>query len=120
MMYCLNSKTLCWTQTIAAFATVCLVLLVNPQAKAITNDDLGVPIIISTPNYTNLQSTAEATSFDPVPPCVSGFGSGVWYQFTPDRNGEVVIDTIGSDFDTGLALYTGYYYALNFLACDDD
>jgi hypothetical protein len=31
----------------------------------------------------------------------------VWYSYTPELNGTLGIDTLGSDFDTVLAIYTG-------------
>lgn len=91
------------------------------SARAQWNDQCSTPIPIFSSTYTNTQSTANATSTgDPSPSCVTGFGNGVWYQFTPQSNGQLVADTIGSDFDTGLAIYTGTCSSLNLVACDDD
>jgi hypothetical protein len=91
------------------------------HARAQTNDQCIAAIAIFTSNYTNTQSTVNATSAgDPSPACVYNFGNGVWYQFTPQSNGQLVADTMGSDFDTGLAIYTGSCSSLNLLACDDD
>jgi uncharacterized repeat protein (TIGR02543 family) len=85
------------------------------------NDQCIGALVISGMTYTNAQYTTNATSTgDPVPSCVSGFGNGVWYQFTPAYNGQVVVDTFGSDFDTGLALYSGSCGALTEVACNDD
>ena len=50
----------------------------------------------------------------------TGFGHGVWYQFTAPVNGLLIVDTFGSDFDTGLAIYTGSCDALTEVACNDD
>ena len=87
----------------------------------LTNYHCSEAITISTYRYTNSQSTADATSVGyPGPGCVSGFGSGVWYKFTPDLNGQLVADTMGSDFDTGLAVYIGLCNSLDLVACDDD
>ena len=87
----------------------------------VANDQCGGAIIISSPAYTNAQSTTKATSIgDPVPDCVTGFGNGVWYQFTPPSSGFMIVDTFGSDFDTGLAVYTGACDALTETACNDD
>lgn len=88
---------------------------------SISNDLCSGAIVVTGFNYTNLQSTAKATSFgDPVPGCVDGFGNGVWYQFTAPVSGLLLVDTFGSDFDTGLAIYTGACGALAEVACDDD
>jgi hypothetical protein len=44
-----------------------------------------------------------------------------WYTFTPSTDGVYQIDTIGSNFDTGLSVYTGTALAnLSRLAFDDD
>jgi hypothetical protein len=94
------------------------VLTVIPAA---INDQCSGAIVISVNNYTNSQTTTNATSIgDPAPACVSGLGNGVWYAFTPPTNGQLVVDTIGSDFDTGLAVYTGACGTLNQVGCDDD
>ena len=87
----------------------------------IANDLCSGAIIITNASYTNVQSTVRASSFgDPVPDCVTGFGNGVWYQFTAPVNGLLIVDTFGSDFDTGLAIYTGSCDALTEAACNDD
>jgi alpha-tubulin suppressor-like RCC1 family protein len=84
-------------------------------------NDLCSGAIITNASYTNVQSTVRASSFgDPVPDCVTGFGNGVWYQFTAPVNGLLIVDTFGSDFDTGLAIYTGSCDALTEAACNDD
>jgi alpha-tubulin suppressor-like RCC1 family protein len=89
--------------------------------STIANDLCSGAIVISNGSYTNVQSTVQATSFgDPVPDCVDGFGHGVWYQFTAPVTGQLIVDTFGSDFDTGLAIYTGSCDALAEVACNDD
>ncbi len=87
----------------------------------IANDLCSGATIIISASYTNTQSTIKASSFgDPLPDCVDGFGHGVWYQFTAPVAGRLIVDTFGSDFDTGLAIYTGSSDALTEVACDDD
>jgi len=87
----------------------------------ISNDLCSGAVVITSASYTNVQSTANASSFgDPVPDCIDGFGNGVWYQFTAPVNGVLIVDTFGSDFDTGLAIYTGSCGALTEAACNDD
>jgi len=89
--------------------------------STVVNDLCSGAIVITSGNYTNVQSTVQATSFgDPVPDCVDGFGHGVWYQFTAPVTGRLIVDTFGSDFDTGLAIYTGSCDALTQLQCSDD
>ena len=85
------------------------------------NDFCSTAILIPSATYTNSQSTTNATSTgDPTPTCVGGFGKGVWYSYTALASGQLVVDTIGSGFDTGLALYTGSCGSLSQVACDDD
>ncbi len=87
----------------------------------VANDLCSGAIIITNFNYTNTQSTVNASSDgDPVPDCVDGFGNGVWYQFTAPASGLLYVDTFGSDFDTGLAAYAGSCDALTEVACNDD
>jgi alpha-tubulin suppressor-like RCC1 family protein len=89
--------------------------------STVANDLCSGAIAITNASYTNVQSTVTATSFgDPVPDCVDGFGHGVWYQFTSPVAGLLIVDTFGSDFDTGLALYTGSCDSLTEAACNDD
>jgi len=48
-------------------------------------------------------------------------GKSVWWTWTAPANVTVVVDTIGSSFDTLLAVYTGSTVsALTFIASDDD
>jgi alpha-tubulin suppressor-like RCC1 family protein len=89
--------------------------------STVANDLCSGAIVITSGSYTNVQSTVQATSFgDPVPDCVDGFGHGVWYQFIAPVTGQLVVDTFGSDFDTGLAIYTGSCDALMEVVCNDD
>lgn len=51
----------------------------------------------------------------------SAGGKSVWYAWTATASGSLTIDTIGSDFDTTLGVYTGTTVsALTTLAGDDD
>src|SRR4029079_13400416 len=58
-----------------------------------------------------------------VPPCkgTGGIGKTVWFRYTPSQNVSATIDTIGSDYDTIVAVFRGTALtALTQLACDDD
>src|SRR5215217_2817052 len=45
----------------------------------------------------------------------------VWYRFTPSVTGLVSFDSVGSDYDTYIAIWTGTALTnLQFFACDDD
>lgn len=50
--------------------------------------------------------------------CVGGHS--VWYRHTPTTSGPVKITTVGSSFDTVLAVYTGKSSPTERIACNDD
>jgi hypothetical protein len=52
------------------------------------------------------------TNGDPTPSCGSRLFNTVWYTYTPASNGVVTISTCGSDFSTGLQVYSGSCSAL--------
>ena len=88
------------------------------------NDDFNTPKIISTMPYSDSLDTREATqaSDDPaLTDCNRAPGDAtVWYQFIPPSGGYYYINTIGSDYDTMLAIWTGTRGNLNLIACNDD
>ncbi|MEY4918309.1 MAG: hypothetical protein RL616_2222, partial [Verrucomicrobiota bacterium] len=89
--------------------------------NTIYNDLCSGAVIITNASYTNTESTANASSYgDPAPDCVDGFGNGVWYSFTAPVSGLTDVDTYGSDFDTGLAIYAGSCGSLMQVDCNDD
>jgi alpha-tubulin suppressor-like RCC1 family protein len=93
--------------------------------ETVSNDLCSAAVLIPAAPYTvvyaTTQSTAKATSIgDPVPDCIPDFGNGVWYQFTPPNSGLLTVDTFDSDFDTGLAVYTGACDSMTEVACNDD
>jgi hypothetical protein len=91
------------------------------NASATPNDLCAGAIVVGGPAYTNAQSTVAATSQDdPMPSDMNMFGNGVWYRFTAPTNGRLAVDTRGSDFDTGLGIYTGNCGNLMELASNDD
>jgi hypothetical protein len=84
-------------------------------------NDLCAGAIALTNGVAFAQNTSPATTAgDPAPSCVASLGKGVWFTYTPMLNGAVTISTCGSDFDTGLGVYTGTCGALTQIACDDD
>lgn len=89
-----------------------------------SNDDIGSPIVITTKPYTNTQDTFGATqaSDDPaMPMCnLNPAEATVWYRYTPAQSGVLSADTIGSDYDTVLAVWRGTRGNLTLIACNDD
>jgi len=51
---------------------------------------------------------------------ICDFSATLWYRFTPDRDGVIVVDTAGSTFDTVLAAWAGECVAPELLTCNDD
>ncbi|MGB1645214.1 MAG: S8 family serine peptidase, partial [Ilumatobacteraceae bacterium] len=91
-------------------------------ATAPTNDDFAnAELIVSGANLS--QSTVGATTEtgEPIPSCDSGPANSVWFTWTAPASGSVTVDTIGSDFDTILAVYKdvdGTLSGLTEIDCD--
>ncbi|MGH7540346.1 MAG: hypothetical protein ACRELC_05055, partial [Gemmatimonadota bacterium] len=91
-----------------------------------TNDDFADAIAVTEPlPYTDSQDTSEATS-EAGEPGLADLGCGfiaatVWYSFTPSVDTIVAADTVGSDFDTILAVWEGSDIgSLTLVGCADD
>jgi hypothetical protein len=71
-----------------------------------------------TVNGTNVNATKEAGEPDHAG---DTGGKSVWYQWQAPSSGSVTIDTLGSNFDTTLAVYTGSSVSgLTLIASNDD
>lgn len=89
------------------------------------NDTCGSARTIPGFFYSNSVDTTSATDDAGVPETLcdspgSLMNNGVWYQFTPAYDGTVVLDTLGSNYDTILHVYTGTCGSLVSYACNDD
>ncbi len=95
-----------------------LVLSVQPP----DNDDFDDALPVTSAPYSNTQQTLAATLLaeDPIPSCVSSYNRTVWYEFTPTSNDTIRFTTEDSDYDTGIAVYTGTRDSLTEVACNDD
>jgi thermitase len=93
-------------------------------ASSVANDGFGAPVTISTNPFNTTLNTAGATkaSDDPVlMDCNRLAGeASVWYRYTPARNGNLELDTKGSNYDTMLAVWTGARGSLSGIGCNDD
>ena len=70
--------------------------------------------------YTVGATTDQGTP-EPLAACQGNlFGATVWYSLTVAVNSSVTLDTVGSDFDTILAVYTGAAGSLTRVTCNDD
>ena len=103
----------------SALAAIASLVLLAPPASAAPppNDKLRNAIEIPSIPYTNEQSTREATSDGPR--FCSNNGS-VFYTFTPTVTQRLQADTIGSSYDTVLAVFTGGRFDAVEVACNDD
>jgi hypothetical protein len=98
-----------------------------PQAQIPANDDFGDATEITALPFIDNLNTSEATTepdepADPNDPAVCFIGGHtVWYKFTPSQNMRINANTFGSDYDTGIAVFTGSTIdALSLVLCNDD
>lgn len=87
------------------------------------NDDFtmrqSIAAQTSTAYGTNLNSSSQVG--EPLNPVDAAGGKTVWWSWTPNFSGNVTISTVGSTFDTTLAIYTGTGLAnLVLLGANDD
>jgi hypothetical protein len=107
---------------------VCLLLAVPGVAHAAppANDDFADAAAVTEPlPFTTTADTSEAT-YQSGEPALKKFGCGfigatVWYAYTPSADTIVGADTIGSDFDTIVAVWEGTDLgSLTLVGCNDD
>lgn len=84
--------------------------LQSASAAAPANDDFAAPTVIGstlpkTVTGSNVDATLEAG--EPDPSLAETTTSSVWFDWTSTVNGVVRVDTLGSDFDTRLVVWTG-------------
>jgi hypothetical protein len=89
----------------------------------------GGPTVITSTPFSDIVDTRSATFDDGDPDLsCSGYRSGfrsVWYVYTPPTDGILAVTTRGSDYDTGVAVFTGVCdrtltSTLHEVACDGD
>jgi hypothetical protein len=86
------------------------------------NDSFATPDVIAGTSGTTTDNNASASkeSGEPNHGGNSG-GRSVWFSWTPSASGSATVDTIGSDFDTTLGVYTGTAVnALTTIGSNDD
>lgn len=106
-------------------ATVLVVLLTTATAAAFPasaapprNDSIATPTVVRSIPSTFVQDTSEATASASDGPCVNG--ASVWYRFRPTTTASTRVVTIGSDYDTVLAVFRGSRTNRTLVACNDD
>ncbi|MCY1059326.1 hypothetical protein [Nannocystis sp. SCPEA4] len=91
------------------------------SAQPPPNDNFANATVVPGLPYTDTEDTVDATreAGEPQPTCVTNSHT-VWYSFTPDADVSVDANTVGSDYDTTLTVYTGTFPSLTEIACNDD
>ena len=90
------------------------------------NDDVGRAAAVSALPFTATLDTTGATLASNDPSCTLPDGNAVrtghtvWYRYAADTLGRIEVDTVGSNYDTVLGVYTGAPGSFNQVACDDD
>jgi hypothetical protein len=104
-----------------AVVIVAIVLAVQSDVMAAVppNDACSGALAISALPFKSDIDTTQATSASD-DPIYAGHGSTVWYTFTSSADARVLLDTLGSSYDTTLFAYTGSPGALHQVAWDDD
>ena len=103
----------------AVMATIACFFIAVPSAQAATpaNDNFASAEVITGLAGKTLGSNVAAT----LEPGESGGGASVWYRWVATEDGFLSLDTIGSDFDTTLSVFTGDTLGtLSELAYNDD
>ena len=83
--------------------------ILEGEAQPPQNDDVSSPFVITGQNGSTSGSTKYAT-ISPDEPDHFGrlpWDRSAWWQWVAEESGTITIDTIGSDFDTLLAVYSG-------------
>ncbi|MGA9770991.1 MAG: hypothetical protein WBV94_18295 [Blastocatellia bacterium] len=87
-----------------------------------TNDSCQTPRVISSLPFQDELDTSKATSAvdDPASCAGNQLQKTVWYTITPGVDTVYGIDTLASDYDTVVSIYTGACGALAPVACNDN
>ncbi len=97
---------------------------ITAACPVVPHDDFAAPLVITQTPYTHTADVSGATSAADDPPlaaCNRGPGRAtVWYRLTTSHPGSLSLDTIGSNYDTMLAVWTGTRNNLTLVACNDD
>ncbi len=95
-----------------------------PQVPLTSNDDFDAATAITTLPYTDTQDLTDYTlaADDPLLACAAGDrgAHSAWYVYVSPTDARLAVDTLGSEVDAVLAVYTGTRGALTLLACNDD
>lgn len=106
-------------QSASYIAPIFTLTVSGPACEVPPNDACTSAYVVAPGRYQGDTSTA---TNDGSSSCGSSSSSAdVWYQYTPEVDGDLVVDTIGSRFDTVLSVHSGCPGdASNEVACNDD
>jgi len=95
--------------------------IIMAYAAQPANDNFASATVVASVPYSTSQSTLEST-LEPLEPTPCNIlGSTVWYTFTPAVTASVKITTLGSSYDTSVAVYTGSSVSsLSQVGCNDN
>jgi hypothetical protein len=99
------------------------VTVANFRASVVPLDNYANARDIFSNFFTDSLDTSSFTTegTDPTPSCGGGVKSkSAWYRFTAGVSGVAMLDTLGSGYDTILAVYTGTAGAFAEVGCNDD
>lgn len=88
------------------------------HAMAPANDDIRDAKRIRSVPATLVVDTSAATVENTDGPCVEG--RSVWFKYRPSRTQRLRVVTVGSDYDTVLAVHKGRRSSRRLVACNDD
>lgn len=94
------------------------------QSSVVTGDTCADALPLPTGDFTGCTTTATPSSGTMTTCGLGGSGQGndVWFRFEPSCDGNAIIDTWGSDFDTVLSVHSDCpnFVSNNSIACNDD
>lgn len=111
-----------WTTLIVLGAAMALSAMSAPMAFAAppANDDITNAMLVpGVPFADGPIDTSQATAASTDPQDCHNNGSN-WYTFTPTADISIEANTIGSDYDPTLGVYSGSPGSLSLVACNDD
>ena len=93
----------------------------SAQVAAPINDDMDNAVSVTGVPFTHSVNTTSATAAADDPDaggfCDPAPEHTVWYRFTATQNGRINVNTIRSDYDPGLSVFTGTRGDLSPVAC---
>src|SRR5262245_62081586 len=103
-------------------ATILLFAKSSVSLAAPANDNFANRLLLTGTNVNTTGANVDATKEPGEPNHANrAGGKSVWWRWTAPGNGEVMVDTIGSSFDTLLGVYTGTSVSnLTMVAGNDD